>query len=163
MDSSKFEQALNEQLKKYFPVAEEPTGYKTNQILQQEMSLFGDPDNKESFAQKAVRFGAKAITKPASISQKISQFARDQEQSGTLGALAQTDWARKRSQDPGQESSTGLFSQTQQGPTPTSDPAGFQAYIKQQWRQLPVEVQRAYGTEAAYLNIKTQETTHTRR
>lgn len=160
MDSSKFEQALNEKLKKYFPEEKKATGCKTEEILQREMSLFGDPDNKETFAQKAVRFGAKAITKPASISQKISQFARDQEQGGTLSALARTDWARKRSQNPGQESTTGLFSQTQQGPSPTSDPAGFQAHIKQQWRQLPIEVQRAYGTEAAYLNIKTQEATH---
>ena len=167
MTSSKFEQALDKHLEKYFPTEQKLTCDKTNKLLEQGTSLFNAPtSNKRTGLQKFAGGLGKTLGAPGALRGAIQGATRALDDGGLTGTISQKlrDFAGK--DDVKKTDDKGLFGtqQPQQTKLPdvNRDLAGFQAVVKQQWRALPPQVQKAYGSEAAFLNIKTIEAKHSK-
>lgn len=174
MTGSKFEQALDKHLEKYYPTEQKLTCDKTNKLLEQGTSLFNAPAGfKKTGLQKFAGGLGKALGTPGALRGAIQGATRALDDGGLTGTISQKlrDFAGK--DDEKKTDDQGLFgtqpaAQAQQPqqqtklPDVNRDLAGFQAVIKQQWQALPPQIQQAYGSEAAFLNIKTIEAKHSK-
>lgn len=156
MAASKFEQELDKHLEKYYPSVKSTPHHKTDELLEQGMSLFDTPGAKKTGLQKVAGGLGKVLGAPSAVRGAVQGMTRALDK-GLTGTISQKlkDYAGKDI-----EKTTPTQTQT---PDVNRDPAGFNATVKKQWQQLPPQVQKAYGTEAAYLNIKTMEAKHLKR
>lgn len=154
--TNSFEDKLTQMSEKYLAHERETeqAPNKTDELLEQGMSLFDQPKKKKTFAQKAGEFARKAATAPAAMNTALQAFDKAQQTGGTLGAIAGTKWAQKQPEpEESEQTGSGLFyNQPAQ-----QDPVQLQANLRQQWQKLPPELQKAYGQESTYINIKTLE------
>ena len=145
-------------------------GNKTNSILENQASLYNQPQKQEPQDKRG--FFKKALTKTADKIGNMKRFADSQAQYGTGYAAAASNWANKQpEQATQQQDPNSLFTnpqqQTQQPQQQTQQPQQqtqqqipqpVQAQFQAEWNKLPPELKTAYGNNVqTYMNIKNLE------
>lgn len=141
-------------------------GNKTNNILENQTSLYNQPQKQEPQDKRG--FFKKALTKTADKIGNMKRFADSQAQHGTGYALAASNWANKQpEQVTQQQDPNSLFTnpqqQAQQPQQPQQQaqqqiPQPAQAQFQAEWNKLPPELKTAYGNNVqTYMNIKNLE------
>lgn len=140
------------------------TGNKTNNILENQSSLFNQSQQQEPEDKRG--FFKKALTKTADKVGSMKRFADNQAQYGTGYAAAASNWANKQPEQAAQQQDpNSLFTnpqqqtqqQTQQPQQQTQQqiPQPTQAQFQAEWNKLPPELKTAYGNNVqTYMNIK---------
>ena len=144
-----FEDAIERSEKIYLnKTTPEPQGSKTNNMLDEAGSIFGDQQTPQQPKKNVFQ-------KMAGAADAVNRFKQNQQAGGTIGAVAHATPQRTEQPEVDQNS---LFTQQPQQPARTQQPqqaqqpqANIQA--QQQFNQLPPDAQKAFGTAATFENI----------
>ena len=138
-----FEDAIERSEKIYLnKTTPEPQGSKTNSMLDEAGSIFGNQQTPQQPKKNVFQ-------KMAGAADAVNRFKHNQQTGGTIGAVAHATSQQSEQPEVDQNS---LFTQQSQQPTRTQQPqASIQA--QQQFNQLPPDAQKAFGTAATFENI----------